>query len=146
MANTNQVGQQPVATEEQIQASRQGIAEKSESMWAIYVRRFRKHALGKVGLGILIILYLVALFADFLSPFDMTLTDKTKPRHPRTRIVWMYNGPDGREFRPFVYEKRLVNVALGEYGVVFRQGLECLFPQGNHPRQLTLYECDKAYG
>ena len=72
-----------------ILAAREGISEQSESMWSIYVRRFRKHTLGKVGLVILLILYLAAVFADFLSPFDMTWTNKYKPYHPRTRIYWI---------------------------------------------------------
>ena len=141
MADTNLTEQQPSATEDQIQASRQGLAEKSESMWAIYVRRFRKHTLGKVGLGILILLYLVALFADFLSPFDMVLADKTKPRHPRTRIIWMYDpdgdGPAGREFRPFVQEQRMVNVALGEYGVVPERAMRLITIPISHDRPQT---------
>ena len=105
-------------TDQSILAAREGVSQKAESMWSIYVRRFRKHTLGKVGLGILVLLYFGALFADFLSPVDMTLADKTKPRHPRTRILWIYDGPEGSEFRPFVYEKRQINVAFSEYGVV----------------------------
>ncbi|MFW5683590.1 MAG: hypothetical protein ACOC1I_01940, partial [Spirochaetota bacterium] len=105
-------------TDRQILASREGIAEKAESMWSIYIRRFRKHTLGKIGLGLLLFLYLVALFADFLAPFDMTWTNKEKPYHPPTRISFIYNGPDGAEFKPFVYERRQVNVAFREYGVI----------------------------
>lgn len=105
-------------TNRQILASREGMAEKSESMWTIYVRRFRKHNLGKVGLAILLILYMVALFADFIAPFDMTWTNKNKPYHPPTRVSFIYDGPNGREFRPFVFERRQVNVAFREYGVI----------------------------
>ncbi len=105
-------------TDQSILAAREGVSQKAESMWAIYVRRFRKHTLGKVGLGILVLLYFGALFADFLSPVDMTLADKSKPRHPRTRILWIYDGPEGSEFRPFVYEKRQISAAFSEYGVV----------------------------
>ncbi len=101
-----------------IASAREGMAQRSESMWAIYLRRFRKHTLGKVGLGMLLVLYLVALFADVLSPFDMTWTDKLKPYHPRTRVYWVYNGPDGRAFRPYTFEQRQVNIAFREYGVI----------------------------
>jgi peptide/nickel transport system permease protein len=115
--DTKDTGQSAGETQT-ILTAREGIAERSESMWSIYVRRFRKHTLGKIGLIILIVLYLVAIFADFLSPFDMTWTNKNKPYHPPTRIYWMYDGPEGREFRPYVFEKREVNVAFREYGVV----------------------------
>jgi peptide/nickel transport system permease protein len=102
-----------------ILAYREGIAEKSESMWSIYVRRFRKHTLGKIGLGILLTLYIVAILADFVSPFDMTWTNKMKPYHPPTRINWIYQDAEGNSsFRPFVFERRQVNIAFREYGVI----------------------------
>lgn len=114
-------------TENQILSSREGIAEKSDSMWSIYVRRFRKHSLGKVGLVILVVLYAVALFADFLSPFDMTWTDKNKPYHPRTRINFIYQGPDGNEFRPFVFEQRQTSIALRTYGVIPERSMRLVY-------------------
>ena len=113
-----QNGQSTQDSDGAILSYREGIAQKSESMWSIYARRFRKHTLGKIGLGILVALYFIALFADFISPFDMTWTNKTKPYHPPTRISFIYNGPDGNSFRPFVFERRQVNVAFREYGVV----------------------------
>ena len=111
-------GNAELATDEQILVSREGMAAKSESMWQIYVRRFRKHTLGRIGLAILIVLYGVALLADFLSPYDMTWTNNRKPYHPPTRITFIYRGPNGNAFRPFVFERRQVNVAFREYGVV----------------------------
>jgi peptide/nickel transport system permease protein len=102
----------------QILSSREGLAIKAESMWSIYMRRFRKHTLGKIGLGILVVLYGTALFADFLSPFDMTWTNNRKPYHPPTRINFIYRGPNGNQFRPFVFEQRQVNVAFREYGII----------------------------
>ena len=117
-----------------ILAAREGIAERSESMWSIYMRRFRKHTLGKVGLVILVILYATAILADFLSPFDMTWTNKYKPYHPRTRIYWTYDGPDGREFRPYVFEKRQVNIAFREYGVVPERSMRLITVSPNTVR------------
>lgn len=99
-------------------SAREGIAIRGESMWSIYVRRFRKHTLGKIGLGLLLFFYAVALFADFLAPFDMTWTDKRKSYHPPVSIHLMYDGPDGRQLRPWVYEQRLVNPMLKQYGVI----------------------------
>ena len=136
----------PDTATEQILSSRDGLAQQSESMWSIYLRRFRKHTLGKVGLGILLVLYLVALFADFLSPFDMTWTDKTKPYHPRTRITWIYDGPDGREFRPSVFEKRQVNVAFREYGVYPERLMRIVTipPTANRPQGLIVSSAQTA--
>ncbi|MFW6211275.1 MAG: ABC transporter permease [Spirochaetota bacterium] len=123
-------------TKNEILGSREGISQRSESMWSIYVRRFRKHTLGKIGLVILVVLYGVALFADFLAPFDMTWTDKNKPYHPPTRLYMMYDGPDGREFRPYVFEQRQVNVAFREYGVIPERAMRLVF-LSNQPGRNT---------
>lgn len=104
--------------EESAIEAREGISEKGESLLSIYWRRFRKHTLGKVGAIILIILYGAALLADFISPFDMTWTDKTKSYHPPTRIFWLYSDRGKTIFRPHTYEKWNTNVALKTYGAV----------------------------
>ena len=103
----------------QILAAREGIDSKPESMWAIYLRRFRKHNLGKVGFAILLILYFVALMADFLSPYTMTWTNKEKSYHPPSSINLMWENADGQSvFRPFTWELQLTNVAFKRYGIV----------------------------
>ncbi len=128
------------ADDEALIATREGVAHSSESMWAIYVRRFRKHTLGKIGLALLLILYLAAVFADFLSPFDMTWTNNRKPYHPRTRVHWIYRGPDGTQLRPYVQEKRQVSVAFREYGVVPTRTMRLVTipPSVTRPQQRAL--------
>jgi len=99
--------------------TREGIARKSESLWTVYRRRFKKHTLGKIGLIILIILYGSALFADILSPYTMTWRDKYKSFHPPAEIEWLYNNAEGdRSFKPFVYEKVITNIAFKTYKIV----------------------------
>lgn len=88
------------------------------SVWKLYRERFQRHTLGRVGLGILLVLYTVALFAGFLSPATMTWTDKEKPYHPPTRIRLMEPRESGARLRPFVYEQAQVNVAFREYAIV----------------------------
>ena len=80
------------------------IEERPEGLGRIYLRRFRKHTLGKTGLAILIVLYFIALFADFLSPFSMTWTNKSQPYRAPTVVKLIHRGPGGRRFRPFTYE------------------------------------------
>lgn len=90
-----------------------------ESIWTIYVRRFRKHTLGRLGLGILLFLYFVVLFADFLSPYDMVWANSRKPFHPPSNINWFYFDADGsREFRPFSYEYMQTDIARRQYRVI----------------------------
>jgi peptide/nickel transport system permease protein len=99
--------------------AREGIAEKSETLLDLYWRRFKKHTLGKVGAIILILLYSTALLADFVSPYDMAYTDKSKSYHPPSKVYFLYGNNEGKtSFRPYTYEKRITNVAFKEYGVV----------------------------
>jgi peptide/nickel transport system permease protein len=97
---------------------REGISEKSESIWSHNLRRFKKHSLGRVGLIILVVLYMAALFADFLSPYTMRWGDNRKPYHSPSRIHLFHQGPDGTQFRPFAFEYRIANVALRTYAPV----------------------------
>jgi peptide/nickel transport system permease protein len=97
---------------------REGMTEKPESMWTNYIRRFRKHKLGMIGLAILLFFYFFALFADFFSPYTMVWGDKTKPYHAPSRIQFMAEAPDGgdgRVFKPYVYEEVITNQALRTY-------------------------------
>ncbi len=90
-----------------------------ESIWTIYVRRFRKHTLGRLGLAILLFLYFAVVFADFLSPYDMVWANSSKPFHPPSNIHWFYYNEDGsREFRPFSYEYMQTDIARRQYRVI----------------------------
>ena len=95
------------------------LAETPETHWDVVKRRFRKHTLGKVGLAILVVLYFLSLTADFMSPYTMAWTDKTKSYHPPSKLYFLYEEPDGRtRLKLWAYEQYNVNVALKEYGVI----------------------------
>ncbi len=96
------------------------MPEVSESVWGRYVRRFRKHSLGKIGLGILAFLYLTALFAECISPYTMVWGDKTKPLAPPSAPQLIAESADGtgRVLRPFVYEHIITNQALRSYEAI----------------------------
>ena len=61
-------------------------------------RRFRRHRLARIGLAVLALLYLVAIFADFIAPY-----------RPDTRLKGFKDmGPSAIHFdglRPFVYAR-----------------------------------------
>jgi peptide/nickel transport system permease protein len=109
----------PEQVKKDLLESREGLGAESESLGAIYWRRFKKHSLGKIGLVLLLLLYGLAVFADFVSPFSMEWTDKKKSYHPPTGINWIYKDEDGnRSFRPYVFEKYITNIAFKRYGIV----------------------------
>lgn len=70
------------------------------SQWQLMWQKFRRHKLAIIGGSVLIALYLIALFADFLAPYG-----------PVTRFKQLYQPPisihiitaDGKLARPFIH-------------------------------------------
>lgn len=72
------------------------------SQWTLMGRKLKKHKLAKISMLILLILYLGALFADFLAPYSLEEFDSLYKDSAPTRIHCMYEG----EFvGPFVYKQ-----------------------------------------
>ncbi len=71
------------------------------SQWQLIFRKFRKHRLAAVGSVILGILYVVAGFAEFISPYEILERSSLRYSPPhRVRLI----DDDGRfHLRPFVY-------------------------------------------
>lgn len=63
-------------------------------------RRYRRSRLGVLGGWVLIVLYLLALFAPFLSPYDITAQHVGHEYQPPSGLHVV---ADGRLTRPFVY-------------------------------------------
>ena len=105
---------------------KEGLQQSKDSLWTVYLRRFRKHKLGQVGFFILVLFYFVALFADFLSPYSMRWTDKTKSYHPPSKVHFFYNNGEKTVFRPYVYEKKIANVMYKKYGVIPEYSLRAI--------------------
>lgn len=75
-------------------------SEKSVNPFILAWRRFRRNRLGILGGVILIVLYLIALFAGFLSPYEITIQHEAFPFQPPQKLHWVHQG----QFRlPFVY-------------------------------------------
>ncbi|NWG20827.1 MAG: ABC transporter permease [Chloroflexi bacterium] len=56
-------------------------------------RRFKKNRLSIVGAAVLIVLYLVAIFADFVAPYDPNEIDASHQYAQPSTIVWVNGGP-----------------------------------------------------
>ena len=63
--------------------------------------RFRKHRLAVFGGIVLVIIYLMAIFADFLAPYHPNAHDAKHIYAPPQKIRFV--GEDGFSLRPFVY-------------------------------------------
>ncbi|MBD3625472.1 MAG: ABC transporter permease subunit, partial [Rhodobacteraceae bacterium] len=70
--------------------------------WALVWRKFRRHRLAMVSAVVVIFIYLVAIFAEFLAPFP---TDQTSVRHtfaPPQPLALFVTDEDGTRFQPHV--------------------------------------------
>src|SRR3982751_3045972 len=67
-------------------------------------RGFRKSKLGVIGLVILIVLYVMALFADFIAPYAADDQNRDLQWSPPTHLH--FRGADGFSLRPFIYPIR----------------------------------------
>lgn len=79
-------------------------------------RQLRKHRVAIVGGVILVVMYTMALFADFLSPYSLDFTDRSKFFHPP--VVLRFLDAGGRfSLGPFVYDTKLVDPGLRTFAV-----------------------------
>ncbi|MCD6384708.1 ABC transporter permease, partial [Candidatus Sumerlaeota bacterium] len=82
---------------------------KGHSPWALMMRRLIRNRIAMSGAGVLIVLYLGAIFADFLSPYHPHKQDLMNFYHPPTTIHFI--DENGKFYlRPFVYRYELVDL------------------------------------
>jgi peptide/nickel transport system permease protein len=77
-----------------------GDAYYMASQWSLIWRKFRKHKLARVGGTVLVLLYLGAIFCDFVTPYGINHRDKDRIYSPPDRIH-IFEG--GKLRWPFVY-------------------------------------------
>lgn len=63
-------------------------------------KKFKRHPMARLGAGVLVVLYLCALFADFLAPYPEAKSFRSLTFAPPTPIH--VRNPDGSLSRPFV--------------------------------------------
>lgn len=85
------------------------------SPWQVFWREFRRSPLALAGAAILIALYGMALFADFLAPWPMAKQDLDFGYHPPTPVHWF---AEGRFVGPYVLGSELVDLGRSRYRTV----------------------------
>lgn len=94
------------------------------SQWTLMGRKLAKHKLAKLSMIILAILYLGALFADFLAPYDLEEFDGLYKNSAPTEIHFMYEG----EFvGPHVY-KLVKTINREDFSITFTDDLSEYYP------------------
>lgn len=74
------------------------------SQWRLMWWKFRRHRLAMAGLVVVVLLYTVALFAEFIAPFDPRSYSRTGDFHPPQALHFIDQTEEGTRFRPYVYE------------------------------------------
>lgn len=73
------------------------------SQWQLVWRKFRKHKLALAGGIVTILIYLVAIFAEFLAPFVPKEFDASYTYAPPQRLRLIDRTDEGTRIRPYVY-------------------------------------------
>jgi len=76
------------------------------------MRRLRRHKLALVGLAVLVLMYLTALFADFVAPYRYDNEDRQRPYLSPDKI--RFRDERGFSLRPFIYN-RTTDLDFGEW-------------------------------
>ena len=71
------------------------------SQWQLMARKLGKHQIARFSLVILGFLYIVALFGDFLAPYNLTEYDANSKDLPPTAIHFIY---EGEYIGPYVFK------------------------------------------
>lgn len=75
---------------------------RSQSQARLVWRAFRKHRLAVVGAGVLVLFYLVALFAEFVAPYDTSEFNADYPYAPPQQIHLIDTSSGSPEFGLYV--------------------------------------------
>ena len=76
------------------------------TQWSLIRSRFRQHRLASISLIILVLLYLFAIFSDFLAPYSSTQRF-SKYNFAAPTSIHIYDSEDGLS-TPFVYEQKKI--------------------------------------
>ena len=78
------------------------------SQWTLMWRKLKKHKLAKFSLVVLVILYLGALFADFIAPYGLEEFSSLYKDTAPTKVYW--RDEEGKLSRPYVYKLEKKNI------------------------------------
>ena len=104
---------------------REGLGERSQSYWQKAWMRFRRHPFARWASVILLILYSLALFADFVGPYPEAKSFRKLQFVPPTKVY--FKTEDGRWTRPYVCKvERSRN--LRTFKLEFKENCEEKYP------------------
>jgi peptide/nickel transport system permease protein len=117
--------------------------DESTAAPARFRARLRRRGRLVAGLSIVAAFYLVALFADFLAPYDYRAQSREEPSAPASAL--RFRDAEGRvHFRPFIYRRRLADPLSRTYEEEPGERYPLvLFPRGHTYKFLGLFTADR---
>jgi peptide/nickel transport system permease protein len=116
------------------------------SQWALMWRKFRKHKLAMIGGIVTILIYVVALFAEFLAPFPAGAFSATYTYAPPQPLHFFLEENGQRRFQPYVngYKVEIDQAALRRTFVVDEEAIIPVrfFAKGAPYKLWGLFESD----
>lgn len=95
------------------QAQRAQAAEDVRTPRELAWRQLRRHRVALAGGAVLVALYLLAIFAEFLAPYTLDYADRDRFFHPP--ILPKFVDAQGVSLRPFVHPTTLTDPGLRQY-------------------------------
>lgn len=102
------------------------------TQWQLMLRKFKRHKLAMVGLVILILLYLIAIFSEFISTQNYVSRDTKAILHQPMQVHLFH---EGRFVGPFVYTYKKEN----DPATLKRIYTEVVSDEDIHPIRLFTY-------
>lgn len=128
-----------------------GIEGKEEtvytaSQWTLMWWRFRKHKMAMFSLGLLIILYLVAIFSEFIASYDPNRYE-AQYAYASPQIMRFVDAEGNFHLRPFVYGLKSVRDPE-TMRMIFEPDMEVMHPlrffvKGEPYKMWALFEMDR---
>ncbi len=136
-----------MAQDENLVIEEASVSSEVASQWKLMWWKFRRHKLAMAGAVMTILIYLVALFADFLAPFA---SDRYIARYtyaPPQRLKFIVHTDEGRKFQPHVngYRTEVDPVALRRTYVLDESKIIPVgfFVKGHPYKLFGLFETDR---
>lgn len=77
------------------------------------IHGIRRNIRLSVGMAVLCLFFLIAVFAEFIAPYDYSAQTRNEPNAPRSKIRLVHDG--SFHFRPFIYATELSDPLTQEY-------------------------------
>jgi peptide/nickel transport system permease protein len=77
------------------------------------IHGIRRNIRLSAGVAVLCVFFLIAVFAEFIAPYDYSAQTSSEPNAPRSKIRFVHDG--NFEFRPFIYSTELSDPLTQRY-------------------------------